>query len=274
MDEDVRFFLLNDDTDILRQYSNLLSEAYGKYISYEFMLNKHISNPLGSSIISYALNSEGKLIAARAFWRMYNESVVTYQPCDTITHKDYQGKGLFTKLTRICLNELPGNALVINFPNNQSLPGYLKLGWAIKGRNVKRFSLNLRLLQKKYSKISGCLPAKLDSKYKTYLNWRFSNKLENKYTFYKAADGIVIDNGDQTGLIRFGFQSCGRNRGPGLTKGYFLRGQYSLKQLILSLSLPLNCNSRTVFYPSSKQSSHEIDDLIAYGDVNIFMDTF
>jgi GNAT superfamily N-acetyltransferase len=50
---------------------------------------------------------------------------------DTATHPDYQGRGIFTRLTLHALDELAaeGVDLVFNTPNEQSRPGYLKMGW-------------------------------------------------------------------------------------------------------------------------------------------------
>jgi GNAT superfamily N-acetyltransferase len=54
---------------------------------------------------------------------------------DTATHPDYQGRGIFTKLTLHALDELAaeGVDLVFNTPNDQSRPGYLKMGWQVVG---------------------------------------------------------------------------------------------------------------------------------------------
>ena len=55
---------------------------------------------------------------------------------DTATHPDYQGRGLFTRLTKAALPELvaDGVKFVFNTPNDQSRPGYLKMGWQAVGR--------------------------------------------------------------------------------------------------------------------------------------------
>ena len=55
---------------------------------------------------------------------------------DTATDPDFQGRGIFRRLTLHGLEELPadGVALVFNTPNDKSLPGYLKMGWQIVGR--------------------------------------------------------------------------------------------------------------------------------------------
>ena len=55
---------------------------------------------------------------------------------DTATHPDYQGMRLFTKLTLGALDALrnEGVDFVFNTPNDQSRPGYLKMGWSVVGR--------------------------------------------------------------------------------------------------------------------------------------------
>ena len=55
---------------------------------------------------------------------------------DTATDPEYQGRGIFSRLTRIAIDELTaqGVGFVFNTPNEQSRPGYLKLGWSEAGR--------------------------------------------------------------------------------------------------------------------------------------------
>jgi GNAT superfamily N-acetyltransferase len=55
---------------------------------------------------------------------------------DTATAPEYQGQGLFRTLTLAAVDELAaeGVDLVFNTPNDQSRPGYLKMGWEVVGR--------------------------------------------------------------------------------------------------------------------------------------------
>jgi GNAT superfamily N-acetyltransferase len=54
---------------------------------------------------------------------------------DTATHPDFQGQGIFTKLTLHALDELRDDVdFVFNTPNDQSRPGYVKMGWQEIGR--------------------------------------------------------------------------------------------------------------------------------------------
>lgn len=54
---------------------------------------------------------------------------------DTATHPDHQGKGIFKALTMHALEAMSADdvAFVFNTPNDQSRPGYLKMGWQTVG---------------------------------------------------------------------------------------------------------------------------------------------
>src|SRR2546425_1227972 len=52
------------------------------------------------------------------------------------TDPAYQGRGIFSGLTLHAIDELTREGLhfIFNTPNDQSLPGYLKMGWQIVGK--------------------------------------------------------------------------------------------------------------------------------------------
>ena len=76
----------------------------------------------------------------RAFlrWEWEREDIVqrAVRTVDTATDPDYQGRGIFTKLTMHALDEMRADDVdfVFNTPNDQSRPGYLKMGWQVAGR--------------------------------------------------------------------------------------------------------------------------------------------
>jgi GNAT superfamily N-acetyltransferase len=100
---------------------------------------KHVDNPFGRSPVLLAFHGQ-QLVGVRAFmkweWRMGDEVFRAVRAVDTATHPDYQGKGIFTRLTRElvaqCADE--GVHFIFNTPNAQSKPGYLKMGWYKVGR--------------------------------------------------------------------------------------------------------------------------------------------
>jgi GNAT superfamily N-acetyltransferase len=99
---------------------------------------KHADNPFGPSLLLVA-EHEDRLIGLRAFmrWRFAagGRELAAVRAVDTATHPDYQGMGVFSRLTRAALEALDGQVdLVFNTPNGKSGPGYLKLGWHEVGR--------------------------------------------------------------------------------------------------------------------------------------------
>lgn len=101
---------------------------------------KHRENPFGASPMWVAEDDEG-VVGFRAFlrWRFVDAAGATWsavRAVDTATTPRAQGRGVFTALTRHALDELraEGVDFVFNTPNDQSRPGYLKMGWTDVGR--------------------------------------------------------------------------------------------------------------------------------------------
>jgi len=97
---------------------------------------KHEENHFGSSYVLLAFDSD-ILIGLRALmqwrWQLNDKVWQAYRAVDTATHPQYQGKGIFKKLTLHALDEVryQSDCFVFNTPNKKSLPGYLKMGWKI-----------------------------------------------------------------------------------------------------------------------------------------------
>lgn len=101
---------------------------------------KHDQNPFGASPMWVAADA-GRIVGFRAFLRWEfagpdGEPVRAVRAVDTATHPDSQGRGIFTRLTLTALEQLAeeGVSFVFNTPNDQSRPGYLKMGWQLVGR--------------------------------------------------------------------------------------------------------------------------------------------
>jgi GNAT superfamily N-acetyltransferase len=100
---------------------------------------KHEQNPFGASFVLLA-EENGALIGLRAFmqwqWKWKGAVYKAIRAVDTATHPDHQGKGIFKKLTlqQLELCKQQGVHFVFNTPNDQSRPGYLKMGWVQQGR--------------------------------------------------------------------------------------------------------------------------------------------
>lgn len=100
---------------------------------------KHDTNPFGASPAWVAVAGE-RIVGFRTFMRweftVDGQVVRAVRAVDTATHPDFQGRGIFRELTLIGLEALraDGVDLVFNTPNDQSRPGYLKMGWRVVGR--------------------------------------------------------------------------------------------------------------------------------------------
>ena len=108
---------------------------------------KHDHNCFGQSPMWVATEAD-QIISFRAFMRWEFErggSVLrAVRAVDTATDPDHQGKGLFTALTMHAVREVTNEGIdfVFNTPNDQSRPGYLKMGW----REVGRLSAAVRFI--------------------------------------------------------------------------------------------------------------------------------
>lgn len=104
-----------------------------------FFLWKHRENAYGRSP-GWVAVADGHVVGFRTFLRWEFERggdvVRAVRAVDTATHPDHQGRGIFRRLTLQALDDLQreGVDFVFNTPNEQSRPGYLKMGWRPVGR--------------------------------------------------------------------------------------------------------------------------------------------
>jgi GNAT superfamily N-acetyltransferase len=127
-----------DEEVVLALLRETLGAGPGGDRSSAFFRWKHHDNPFGPSFILLA-EAEGRIVGVRAFlrWRFQwgDRTLRAVRAVDTATHPSFQGRGVFSRLTREALTTLGDDVdLVFNTPNDRSLPGYLKMGWRIVGR--------------------------------------------------------------------------------------------------------------------------------------------
>jgi len=100
---------------------------------------KHEQNVFGRSAMLVAADGDA-IVGFRALMRWQFERdgrvVEAVRAVDTATHPDYRGGGVFTRLTMGAVDRVhdEGVSFVFNTPNDQSRPGYLKMGWHEVGR--------------------------------------------------------------------------------------------------------------------------------------------
>lgn len=101
----------------------------------DFFQWKHEANPFGVSP-GWVATDGSRLIGFRTFlrWRFRHGKhlLSAVRAVDTATHPDYQGRGIFRRLTLAAVEELVTDTdFIFNTPNSQSMPGYLKMGWQV-----------------------------------------------------------------------------------------------------------------------------------------------
>lgn len=139
---------------------------------------KHEANPFGHSPVLLAEYGD-QLIGVRAFmrwqWVKEGETYSALRAVDTATHPDHRGKGVFKNLTLELLERCKsaGDDFLFNTPNEQSRPGYLKMGWQAVGKLPVRLSLRrpLQVLRNKFGKPTA-IPAPLPPAFRARDNWQ------------------------------------------------------------------------------------------------------
>jgi GNAT superfamily N-acetyltransferase len=119
------------------EFLQLMSTSFSRN-STEWLEWKYIKNPLINekpTVFGTIHKNSGKLIGIRPFLAcniaFRNKTFKAAQPGDTVVHPDYRGKGLFTEMNKVAIEQLgkEGYDLFFNFPNRNSQPGNLKMGW-------------------------------------------------------------------------------------------------------------------------------------------------
>jgi len=104
-----------------------------------FFAWKHRENAFGASP-SWVAVAGDQVVGLRTLMRWQFDtpdgSASAVRAVDTATHPNFQGRGIFSMLTRRAVEELTdeGVDFVFNTPNDKSRPGYLKMGWQQVGQ--------------------------------------------------------------------------------------------------------------------------------------------
>ncbi len=189
--------------------------------STEFWNWKHRNNPFGLSPVLLSLD-KGVIVGVRAFmrweWCLNNKVYTAVRAVDTATHPEYQGKGIFKKLTLSLLDDTKasGTDFVFNTPNKKSRPGYLKMGWQDAGKLPVQIApvfleKALAVVRKPISVFESTLPSddtvnsllNEDQKHgkgmrtrvsPAYLRWRYLSVpgLEYKTCYWESPEGRVL----------------------------------------------------------------------------------
>ncbi|WP_428663333.1 GNAT family N-acetyltransferase [Runella sp.] len=221
----------------LKDVRRLHYVLYGKKVSDRFWRRKYdtaYTEHIYIGFLAYNQANEpvGHYSVLPCFLQYNGQPVLAAQSVDTMTHPEHQKKGLFFTLAtltfELCIEE--GIRLVFGFPNQNSLPGFVKLGW-IKAGQLERFTIPVttfplerivnkalvmrkiyniytNLMLKKYrlpkafnlpisENYNGVLRDTYYFRYKTYSN-TYTISVGNAFIWCKIHNGFVI--GDMTGF--------------------------------------------------------------------------
>ncbi|MEO9967576.1 MAG: GNAT family N-acetyltransferase [Reichenbachiella sp.] len=160
---------------------------------------KYLDNPAGKAI-AFVAKHEGTIagfygVIPEWYW-IADEKQTIYQSMDTMTHPDYQRKGLFGKLAKLTyehIKQVNGSIHLIGFPGHTSYNGFVnRLDWEdiiqIKYRFVYRFWFGLRHLFTKFPPIKIVTTDRLDQDVSVYLDTKKNRALPIE----KYIDGSIL----------------------------------------------------------------------------------
>ena len=119
-------------------------------------------NIYGQSVI-VVVYLDGAPVAARAIWRNDIDGKEAYQPGGTCVLPTCRGKGIFKEMTMLAIAKLPSTAIIYNYPNPNSYPGYIKMGWVLVCDYRARLYMSYKTYHQEHSMIAD----------KNYVNWWF-----------------------------------------------------------------------------------------------------
>lgn len=132
----VRPFSEEDKEEFLNLHSNVFGDKPAGWFNWKYNENPYIDH---IPILTVEETQTGQCVGFRPHLalklRKGSWRGVGLQPCDTIVHPDHRRQGIFTKMTQAAISkyEDEDTGFFFNFPNEQSRPGYLKLGWEVVG---------------------------------------------------------------------------------------------------------------------------------------------
>ncbi len=179
--------------------TELYADAFGSRLTVEDIRRRYDTLALGCEHIAFIAIHTSSLVPA-AYYGVFphlvfreNEKLLVAQSGDTMTHSAHRKKGLFVILARLTYAECEkkGIRYIYGFPNDNSLPGFLKhLQWK-EVDQVTRYDLKLTWKTFPLSRLSKKSPLirkwqlslakRLLRKYRSTPVDSFHNPLENGY---------------------------------------------------------------------------------------------
>lgn len=168
---------------------------------------KYLRNPFGEPRGWYT-ECNDEIVGLRLLipnrFRMGDDIYTGYQLVDTATHPDHGRKGIFSAMTKKAIEKIESeNSFFFNFPNENTLPGYISLGWRQISDMNWFFSITGHgAVFRKYRKGEFRQPSMSQKKFihnictdwnETAINWRFrEHPFNTYYSFNPSSKEFVI----------------------------------------------------------------------------------
>lgn len=175
----------------------MLAEAFGPGFDHGWFDWKHKQGPWGLSLAWVAYDGSD-LLGIRLFlpWRFRERDRVyrAFRPCDTVTVPEARGRGVFRALTEHAMSQLGDDVdFLFNTPNENSRPGYLKMGFVDWGQVRHRVAL---VMPRRMDLTDDPEPPTGTSRMRTdvdgrFLTWRYRDCPRRDYSLF----GLTGDNG-------------------------------------------------------------------------------
>jgi GNAT superfamily N-acetyltransferase len=173
------------------------------------------ATPFGCAKIAQ-VRDNGVLVAANSMYPLRiawaGGTLPVWQSCDTATHPKARGKGYFMKCLKALKQELKDGDIFFGFPNKNSMPGFIKLGWSHRGdvntwvrvlpgrrlsaypkiKEIGEFGEPQDRFNRELLPMGGPLLERTSS----YMNWRYRRHPVNSYSAF-----AWIENGRHEGVL-------------------------------------------------------------------------
>lgn len=113
----------------IKDWRYVVNTVFGPFCTEEYFKRKYLDNIYGPSLLTVAYVDK-KPVGADALWRNDIDGKEAYQTTDTSVLAEYRRRGIYSTMLQghQGLSRLEGK-LLYGFPNHNSLPCRIRLGW-------------------------------------------------------------------------------------------------------------------------------------------------
>ena len=241
--------------------------------SVEWFKWKYFGNPFGETILACA-EFDNLIIGCVAIgmqkFMANGKELIAGISFETFVHPSHQGKGIFKALIQLAEREAQERQIqfLLNFPNINSLSGFLSMGWKqlkiaeywLYVNNLPKILLNLRDVKKEFrpdkSNLIDLNPYSFDKFQQTFLE-RFISVLNADYLKWRFltfpnTEYIVINDDNCVSVARVGYRGKLKEVQV-LFVNSKLESGFNLKKLLYVYKTKSNCDLISV--PISSNNS-------------------